>query len=385
MDIDATLDQVERLKTALVDYALSPGFAKRLAAIRQRSSLQGGSMEKLTDAVESLLYEGGDGREPLLDRYLRTNKTLTPQDRAVYEAWRDSNVFGAFRVEKSNGAELLLHNLLDEMDYCTYATAGVDPSSPAVRGGFGILRVVPTGELWTISGNVSLFKPADRPVIEDFAVKLLQQIPRLPFRNPDKLESARALVREQHEVFTGTFGSHVVLGTGAETIDSYRTFMETLNTELTIKNPADLSAPRTGKQIAPDSNFPSELREAGDVALFHHPVKSTSFLVGYRVAREAHRVPPSTSQDVGAERIRDYMYDDSVPAHVIADLAEQFPDTVNQAYRVAFSEPGFDWKNDGAALLRENKPTDFEDADIPDITSVPTPLRNAMLRLAQGA
>lgn len=384
MDNDGTLEQVERLKQALVDYALSPGFAKRLTALRKKPTLQDDSMENLAAAVESLLYEGGDGREPLLDRYLRTNKTLTPHDRAVYEAWRDSNVFGAFRIEKSNGAELLLHNLIDEMDYRTFATAGLDAANPTLRGGYVVLRLVPTANLWTISGNVRLFASKDRPSIEDFAVTLLKQVPRLPFLNPDKLESARAMVSEQHDVFVTTFGTHVVLGTGTETILRYRTFMEASNTELARKNPADFSAPRTGEQIAPDSNFPAELRDAKDVALFHHPVKSTSFLVGYHVVREAHRVPPATAQEVGSERIREYMYDDSVPAHIIADLAAQFPDTVSQAYRVAFSEPGFDWKNDGAALLMAHKPTDIADAHIPAVTSVPTPLRDVYLRLTQS-
>ena len=385
MDIDATVNQVARLKQALADYALSPGFAKRLAALRHARGLEGTSAGTLDEAVEMLLYEGLDGLEPLLQRYLRTNKNLDPADRAVYEGWRDRNVVGAFRIDGGRGTELLLHNLIDEMDYRTTATTGVIAGTPSPRGGYAFVRLVPTGGIWTISGNVRLVGPESRSVMEDVAVDLLQQFPRMPFRNPDKLARARTMIGEQHEVFMGTFGTHVVLGNGTEAINAYRTFMEALDAERAPQRPNSLRRPQSGAQLAPDGSFPAELRAAADVALFHHPVKSTSFLIGYRGVQEAHRVPPTAAQDAGALRLREYVHDDSIPAHVLEDLAAQFPDTVDEAYRVAFSIPGFHWKDDGAALLREHKPAHVEDADIPDITSVPTSLREAFLRqAAQG-
>ncbi len=191
MDIDATLDLVERLKRAAVDYALSPGFAKRLEETRGRLGLHADSVENTVEAVESLLFEGSGDKEPLLARYIRTNRALDPADRAVYEGWLGRNVFGAFRVEEQNGPELLLHNLIDEMDYRTHATAGVDASHPVPTGGYATVRVVPTHNVWTISGNVHFFKPQEREFVEEYAINLLRQFPRMPFRNPDKLERAQ--------------------------------------------------------------------------------------------------------------------------------------------------------------------------------------------------
>lgn len=48
-------------------------------------------------------------REPLLDRYLRTNRNIAPEDRLVYENRRDHNVNGAFRVNALRGAGLTLY------------------------------------------------------------------------------------------------------------------------------------------------------------------------------------------------------------------------------------------------------------------------------------
>ncbi|MBP2414495.1 hypothetical protein JOF48_003294 [Arthrobacter stackebrandtii] len=385
MDIDATLDLVERLKRAAVDYALSPGFAKRLEETRGRLGLHADSVENTVEAVESLLFEGSADKEPLLARYIRTNKALDPADRAVYEGWLGRNVFGAFRVEEQNGPELLLHNLIDEMDYRTHATAGVDASHPVPSGGYATVRVVPTHNVWTISGNVHFFKPQEREFVEEYAINLLRQFPRMPFRNPDKLERARDMVGEQHRIFMETLGTPVVLGSGSEAIEAYRSFMEAVDADAAARAPQQQRTPRSGLELAPDGNFPAELRDARDVALFHHPVKSTSFLVGYREAREAHRTPPATAADPAAVRLREYIHDESVPLHVIEDFASQFPDTVDQAYRIAFSLPEFVWERDGGALLLEHKATHVEDADIPDITTVPTSLRGAYLRLAQGA
>ncbi len=385
MDIEATLDLVERLKRDVVEYALSPGFAKRLEEARRRLGLTGDSVENMVDAVESLLFEGSEGKEPLLARYIRTNKALDPADRAVYEGWLGRNVFGPFRVEEQNGPELLLHNLIDEMDYRTHATAGVDASHPVASGGYATVRVVPTHNVWTISGNVHFFAPQQRDLVEEFAINLLRQFPRMPFRNPDKLERARDMVGGQHRIFVDTLGTTVVLGSGSEAITAYRAFMEAVDADAAEKAPQQRRAPRSGLELAPDSNFPAELRDARDVALFHHPVKSTSFLMGYREAVEAHRTPPATATDPAAARLREYIHDESVPPHVLEELAAQFPDTVDEAYRVAFSRPDFVWEHDGGTLLLEHKATHVEDADIPDITTVPTSLRGAYLRLAQGA
>ncbi len=137
LDTDALLDRAVLLKAALVDYANSPGFARRVRQTMAKFAGEGtATQDHWADAVETMLYEqAAEGREPLLSRYLRTNRNIAAQDRLIYENWRDRNLFGVFRVDARRWARLLLHNLIDEMDYDVYATVGADAISVVKRGG----------------------------------------------------------------------------------------------------------------------------------------------------------------------------------------------------------------------------------------------------------
>lgn len=379
MDIEALMERATELKAALVDYATTPGFARRLSQA-VASGPESGRGDDWAEAVEALLYEPSDSREPLLDRYLRTNRNITPEDRLVYENWRDHNVYGAFRVTARRGAGLTLHNLIDEMDYLTYATVGADAISGVKPGGYVVTRLVPIGDIWTISGNLRIFGPKDLPTVRALAVSLLEHFPSLAFRNPAKAESARSTVRKHHSVFVERFGSHVVRGTGAEAISAYRGFLDACSAELAADDSAAAGLVRSGEQLAPDGSFPPELTESEDVALYHHPVKSVSFLVRYGQVEDAHRTP---SAGPAAFLIREYLEDSTIPPYVLEDLAGRFPDTVDAVYGAALSIPGFEWKRDGEDLLRRHKPDYFRVADLPGITPVPILLLDEYRRRGQ--
>jgi hypothetical protein len=85
MDIEALMEWATELKAALVGYATTPGFARRLLqAVASASGSESGRQDDWAEAVEALLFEPGpDSREPLLDRYLRTNRNIAPEDRLV--------------------------------------------------------------------------------------------------------------------------------------------------------------------------------------------------------------------------------------------------------------------------------------------------------------
>lgn len=192
MGIDELLDRAVVLKEALVDYACSPGFAGRLSQALAVSGRGGVGQDEWAQAVEALLYDPEqDGREPLLGRYLRTNRNIDPEDRLVYETWRERNVIGVFRVDARKGAQLSLHNLIDEMDYVSYATAGAEAISVVQRGGYILTRLVPIGDIWTISGTMRLFGPQDIPAVQTLAASLLKRFPTLVFNNPANIEQDR--------------------------------------------------------------------------------------------------------------------------------------------------------------------------------------------------
>lgn len=383
MGIDELLDRAGNLKEALVDYAASPGFSRRLSQALAVAERGGVGQNEWAQAVEALLYDPDqDGREPLLHRYLRTNKNIEPEDRLVYETWRDRNVIGVFRVDARKGARLSLHNLIDEMDYLSYATAGAEAISFIQRGGYVMTRLVPIGDIWTISGTMRLFGPQDLPAVKTLAASLLQRFPTLAFNNPATAERARRLVGKHHGVFLDLFGANIVTGTGGDIIAAYRSFLDACNQASVAVDPEASALVTAAEQIAPDDSFPLELAESGDVALYHHPLMGVSFLVSYGQAEAAHRMPPADAEDPAAEVLRGYVEDKTVPGYVLEDLAAKYPDTVDAAYQVALSSPGFRWEADGTALLRRHRPDSGPGKDVPGVSPVPTSLIDEYRRLS---
>lgn len=384
MDMEALLDQAADLKAALVDYACSPGFSRSLS--ETMSALSGsGSQEhdEWAEAVETLLYLRGEGgREPLLSRYLRTNKNIAPDARLVYESWRDRNVFGVFKVSTRRGAHLGLHNLIDELDYDAYATVGAGAMRVVQRGGYVMTRLVPMGDIWTISGNLRLFGPGDLQKVQTLAAKLLKQYPTLVFNNPGNLERARELAAKHHAIFLDRFGAHVVRGTGTDVIAAYRNFLDACSQASAADHPGAAALVTPGSRLAPDDSFPPEIAESGDAALYHHPLAGVSILTRYGQVESAHRTPPGTADDPDAEILRGYLEDTSIPAYVLEDLAAKYPGTVNEAYAVSLSRPKFNWEHDGAALLRSHRPDAGRNLDLPGVSPVPSSLLDAYRRLS---
>lgn len=373
------MDRAADLKTVLVEYASTPGFAGRLSQAMDSASGHATELQdQFSEAVESLLYQPGpDGREPLLDRYLRTNRNIAPEDRRIYEDWRDRNVYGVFRVDARRGAQLTLHNLIDELEYEAYATVGAEAISVIKRRGFIVTRLVPIEDVWTISGNLQMYGPENVAAARALAASLLQNYPTLSFHNPAKAEQGRKTVARYHAVFLDCFGSHVTSGTGTEMITAYRAFLDACNEAMTAGNPEAGALARSAEQLAPDGSFPPELTESDDVGLYHHPVKGLSFLVHYRLVEDAHRNPPTDADSPAAFHVLGYVEDPSIPAYVLEDLAEKYPSTVDSLYRTALSSPGFNWKNDGEKLLRRHKPESYRNMELPGIAVVPDFLLDA--------
>lgn len=380
--IESLMDRAAELKSALVDYATSPGFKKRLAARYDDVLKTGLSRENsLFEAIESILYDRGPGSEPLIERYLRTNKTLDDADRAIYESWRDRGIFGVFKVTEHAGDRILLHNLIDELDYETYASQGADAITGLTSGGFAMTRIVPIGNIYTLSGTTKNFGQQDAATAKSLAARLLSLDHALPFHNPQKLAAARATVAQNHRIFGELFGSHVLQGTGAQMIEAYRTFLEASRREAPAANDAPEDDARIGLRLAPDESFPAGFAARQEVRLVHHPVKSAVFLVDYEALEDAHRTPPDDAPDPGAAVLRGYLEDDQIPCFILEDLADRHPDTVDELYQVALARPGFSWHDDGQALLRTYKPAPIHHADLPRIAMVPVSLSEAYQNL----
>lgn len=376
------MDKTAELKGALVSYATSPGFKKRLAARFQSLAGTGLSQENaIYEAIESIIYDRGPGSEPLIDRFLRTNKTLSTQDRASYESWREHAVFGIFKVIEHKNERMLLRNLIDELNYPTYSSQGSEAINPVTVNGYVMTRIVPIGNVYTLSGTTKNFGPQDTNTAYSMAAKLLSVDHSLPFRNPAKLAKASATVANQHRIFTELFGATTIIGTGAQMIEAYRKFLVTCTQESVLGEEKTENTAIDGTDLAPDASFPAGFAQRGGVRLTHHPVKGAVFLVDYDVLEDAHTTPPESANDPGVEVLRGYLEDTQIPAFVLQMLAEAHPSTVAELYQIALGLPDFTWPNDGAAVLRKYKSAVIDRDEMPRIAMVPTHLAQAFANL----
>lgn len=378
----ALLKQAAELKSALVAYATSPGFKKRLAARFGSLSGTGLSQENaIYEAIESIIYDRGPGSEPLIDRFLRTNKSLSTADRAIYESWRDHAVFGIFKVIEHQDDRMVLRNLIDEFDYPTYASQAAENIASATVNGYVMTRIVPIGNAFTLSGTSKNFGPQDTHTAYAMAARLLSVDHSLPFRNPAKLAKASATVANQHRIFTELFGATTLIGTGAQMIDAYRKFLATCTQESVPGSEASGNTTVDGTDLAPDDSFPTGFAQREGVRLTHHPLKGAVFLIDYDVLEAAHSAPPTDAQEPGATVLRSYLEDSQIPSFVLVALAEAHPGTVDELYKVALGLPDFSWQRDGATLLRKYKPAVIDQDQMPRIAMVPTHLADAFANL----
>src|SRR5665811_1855565 len=372
MNASERIERAAELKGRLVDYVQSPGFATALRTEMAASETRFDEVvDAWVDAVERLIYvPRDDAKLALLERYLKTHRQLSPEDREVLEGWRDRNVHGLFQVVARQKDKLTLMNLIDELQYETYSTMGTAVIRRMPVGSYVQTRIVPIGPVWTISGHLSLYPKHDHLAVGAVVAELAQLDPRAAFRNPEKLKRALEINRKHHDVFCSTFGSHVVKGTGREAAERYRQYFRAYAAYVADTFPDTADIPALDPDSIDDSEF-AELIDSDDVAIFCHPVKGIGFYAHYAEVECAHRRPPEDAGASGIEAVRSYLDDETVPVYVMQSLAEAFPDTVDELYRMVLDRSDFCWQDDGEALLRERKLASYADNDIPDLVLLP--------------
>ena len=379
MSVRKEIERAAELKGHLVDYVQSPGFA---TAVRTEMAVSETRFDEVldawVDAVERLLYvPRDDARMTLLERYLATHRQLSREDRDVLEGWRDRNVHGIFRVVDRQKDRLMLRNLIDELSYETYSTMGTAVTKQMPVGSYVQARIVPVGTVWTISGHVSLYSKRDSRVVGALVAELVQLDPKAAFRNPEKLKRALEINRQHHEVFCSTFGSDVVKGTGREAAERYREHFRAYAAYVAETFPAANDSPALDPDSIADNEF-AELIDSDDVAMVHHPVKGIGFYTHYAEVEGAYRQPPEHTDAVGIKAVRSYLDDETIPAYLLQSLAEGYPDTVDELYRLVLDRPDFCWRNDGEALLSERKPASYAERNVPDLVLLPEIALEAM-------
>jgi hypothetical protein len=162
-----------------------------------------------------------------------------------------------------------------------------------------------------------------------------------------------------------------------EAAEHYRSFFRAYATYVAETFPNAEDIPTLDPDSIDDSEF-AELIDSDDVAIFHDPVKGIGFYTHYAEVEGAHRQPPEHTDAPGVEAVRSYLDDETIPAYLLQSLAEAYPDSVDELYRLVLDQPDFSWRDDGEALLNERKPASYADRYIPDLVLLPEIALEAM-------
>ena len=216
-------------------------------------------------------------------------------------------------------------------------------------------RLVPVGSDWLMSGIHRSLRRSERDAAYRLACKLSLSHPELVFRNPRRLDTARAQVCVEHDRFIRFFGEDLVVLPGAELFERMAAFYEFCRAEAGA-SPQGMRQPE----------YPDELT-SDEVAVLHDDIAGVSFYHGFGMVSQTFADPSLLRHPDYRRHMRGYLDDDSVPPLLFRRRAARDPERASQVFRRLLGRKNFDWAVGGEALLRRRKPTYFQGPQLPSM------------------
>ena len=137
--------------------------------------------------------------------------------------WQDV-VEGMFEVTGKDRDAVVLFNFVDELTYRAQSNLGPRAFRQLKKGMIVVGRLVPVGEMWLVSGNLSAYPASARGEMLMVAARQALSHPEAVFRNPAKLAEARRMLADQHAAFVDLFGADLIVVPGIEVPDKVEEF-----------------------------------------------------------------------------------------------------------------------------------------------------------------
>ncbi|YCK35236.1 hypothetical protein ACNF49_14450 [Actinomadura sp. ATCC 39365] len=349
------------LKERLVNFALSPQFTRELDAAFERSRPDDLADSEVTASMIvdhfALQHRLASG-DTVIDRFLRAHPGLSPQERAMLLGWRDV-VEGIFEVQGKEQDAVVLFNLVDELTYRARSNMGKSAFRPIERGMFLICRLVPLREGWLVSAHISLFPAEARDQLLTQAADIGLRNPKLVFRNPDKLATARRMLAAQREVFLDLYDAEYIVVTGEDVVPRHDAFMRAC---------MDRTQPGSTFPL-PGFTYPEEVLDAETVAIHFDPETGISFYLEFGLLQELFADPRLINRRRYRETLTSYLRGDDISPAAIRLLADPAPDNAGVVFGKLLKKKGFSWPEHGESLLRRYKSRYFDEPQLP--TTVP--------------
>ena len=358
-------------------------------AAEQRFGESGRSWLKieLPNFLDSLILQERlpDGRT-VVEHYVDAHPELPEDERAMLLGWRDV-VEGLFEVKRRDGEALIVVNVLDELTYRVRSNAGSAIFRQMPPGGFIHARLVPMGDEWMLSGAVSVQPAEARDVIRGAVAELAPQFPELVFRNPEKLEQAWEVQREERGHFIAFFGADQVVIPGRELAKRMRAYSHFRIYEVRDaegKTAAEVAMEKYGS--APDFALPlgRDLIKAKTVGVIFDEVEGLNLFLDFGLLEETFANPALAADRKHRKLVLDYLKDEEVSPLPLRRLAERDPARASQVFQRVLRQPSFSWQRDGEALLRRYKAPYFENPPLPSTLPVSDPATAAEIIAADS-
>jgi hypothetical protein len=364
------------LKERLLAYAATPGFVRRIEQERTRADALGMRVGADPDrawvlAAESAIFGPAEpGRLTLLERYLMHGRDLSDDDRVLFKSWRTANVTGVFRVVRSQRDSVVLHNLVDGLDYRVYSNVSDGGARAALSqrfdvGSFLQGSVLPVQDAWVFNGEMRSL-PAQSKGARNSSAQALQLVrarPDLPLRNPAKAERAREIVERNHELFVESFdGETYAGGDPQDVVDEFGWFCADLpghGTEFLLGAVEDqVAGLERGLEALEDDENWEALADPPEVGLVHHPVRGLHLVWEYSLAfapldeRDDPLLPWPEGRQV--ELLRAAL-DSDIPSAAI-ELLVGYTKDPDELFGQALERPDFRWERDWPGVARAREP-----------------------------
>ena len=323
------------------------------------------------DVVEDVLYTSRlrDGRT-VIEHFLAVHPDLSDEEREILAAWKDP-VLGVFHIQRRRGQLLEAQNLVDDLQYKLVCTEPDDRVlSKLSQGTYVWSRVVPLRDGWMLSGGQRLLGPSDEIHAYRIAAKIATRRPALFFRNPANLERGREADLRLHRVFLELADRPWFIGPPAEAEGMHNRVLlggsrpESPTDTEEVKRQRKDSVELIGSFVLPPA-----LRQAETVGIFSHPERGMVLTPDAGLLLEALEDPQLAHLEPWRTTLQEYLEADQWTPAALEVLAITHEEQMTELFRTFLSQPGFNWAEDGPALLRRRNPAFASDPCLP--TSMP--------------
>ena len=227
------------------------------------------------------------------------------------------------------------------------------------KGGFVHVRLVPICPVpgaWLVSGSMSAYRKSDAAQIAQAALAVATKQPELVYRNPEKIEQAWTLMRDDRAAFVEFFGGDELVlppGEAEERLNAYYRHRQeaTLALQPARRRPQNLPG-----VDAPAFEFPPELADADTTGIIYDETDGLNFYNEYGMLRALFADPALAAGKQYTDVLRGYLRSETIGPLPFRRLAAAHPDTVDAVFRKVLRKPNFTWAEHGEALMRRRKP-----------------------------